>query len=189
MLTTLLLDLDETLCDTTGANNKALALMAEKFEELFSAINPTAQQGDDFAQAYISGIYRELSPRYEALLLPVRNEEQFRLQLIGLILADMGISSIPDGAASALQQCFDDARTHFFDFFPGIDEWLDQLREHFTVGVITNGPEFSQVVKVDRVNLRERVDFVLIGGQEPEQKMKKESNNTVKKISKTNNEK
>lgn len=168
MLTTLLLDLDETLCDTTGANNKALALMAEQFSELFPQTSDEHAQA--FAQSYIKGIYRELDQRYQALLLPVVNEEAFRLELIRLICADMGITTLPENTEAILQRCFDDARTRFFDFFPGIEAWLAELRQHFTLGVITNGPEFSQVVKVDRVNLRERVDFVIIGGQEPEQK-------------------
>ena len=77
MITTLLLDLDETLCDTTGANNKALALLAEKFNQLFA--QTSVAEGQAFAQAYIQGIYRELDERYQALLLPVENEEAFRL--------------------------------------------------------------------------------------------------------------
>ncbi|NRB40525.1 MAG: HAD-IA family hydrolase [Pseudomonadales bacterium] len=168
MLKTLLLDLDETLCDTTGANNKALRMMAEKFCQLFPALSE--EEGTAFSQRYLKGIYRELNESYQQKLLPVTNEEQFRLSLISLILDDMSITDIPEGAESVLQQCFDDARTAFFDFFPGIETWLASLREHFTLGVITNGPEFSQRVKVERVNLKNRVDFFLIGGLEPEQK-------------------
>jgi len=36
--------------------------------------------------------------------------------------------------------------------------------------VITNGPEFSQVPKVEAVNMADYVDHIIIGGQEPEQK-------------------
>lgn len=166
MLKALFLDLDETLCDTTGANNQALALLADKCEALLG----DCVDAKAFAQAYIKGIYRDLNARYQALLLPVINEETFRLQLIELILSDMGLKSIPSGTALLLQQTFDNARTEKFDFFEGIDVWLDKLRNQFTLVVITNGPEFSQVVKVDRVKLREKVDHVIIGGQEPEQK-------------------
>ena len=36
--------------------------------------------------------------------------------------------------------------------------------------MITNGPEFSQIPKVERINLKDHVDHIIIGGQEPEQK-------------------
>ena len=47
---------------------------------------------------------------------------------------------------------------------------LAEARKLFTLVVITNGPEFSQVPKVERVNLAEHVDHIIIGGQEPEEK-------------------
>lgn len=166
MLKALFLDLDETLCDTTGANNKALAVLAQTCGQLFG----DNVDSENFAQRYLQGIYRELDQRYQDLLLPVTNEEKFRLSLIELILTDMGVETIPENAAVELQLAFDDSRTRFFDFFDGIAQWLHDLREHFTLVVITNGPEFSQVVKVERVNLKDHVDYIIIGGQEPEQK-------------------
>ena len=169
MLTTLLFDLDETLCDTTGANNKALKVMAQKCMQIFPD-QCTEDKADDFSQRYLKGIYREFDAREEKRFLPITHEKQFRLQLIAYILNDLSIRNHNPETALMLQESFDDARTQFFDFFPGIEMWLQELRNHFTIGVITNGPEFSQKVKVERVNLKERVDFFIIGGQEPEQK-------------------
>ena len=166
MLKAIFLDLDETLCDTTGANNKALATMAEKFSSLFG----NAIDAERAANMYIKGIYRELDERYSSLLLPVTNEKNFRLALIELILSDLGITDIPKGSAEILQSTFDDARTHYFDFFDGIEQLLLDLRKQYKLVVITNGPEFSQVVKVERVNLINYVDHIIIGGQEKEQK-------------------
>jgi HAD superfamily hydrolase (TIGR01549 family) len=166
MLKAIFLDLDETLCDTTGANTKALVSMGKTFHELFGA-NYSSQQ---FTAAYLKGIYRELDERYSALLLPVTDEAQFRLALIKLILNDMGIAESNDYSIEKLQNSFDEARTRCFDFFPGIKDLLIELKQHFTLVVITNGPEFSQVAKVNAVNLEHYVDHIIIGGQEKEQK-------------------
>ena len=50
------------------------------------------------------------------------------------------------------------------------DEFLAEARQLFTLVVITNGPAFSQVPKVEAVKLADHVDHIIIGGQEPEQK-------------------
>ena len=166
MLKALFLDLDETLCDTTGANRKAVAIMADKVAELF----PGQIDPQDVAERYLKGIYRELDERYRSLLLPVTNEEAFRLALIELILRDLGLENFPPETAGILQSTFDNARTACFDFFPGIKDLLLELRHRFTLVVITNGPEFSQVVKVETVELHKYVDHIIIGGREPAQK-------------------
>ncbi|MEH6652034.1 MAG: hypothetical protein V7707_18585 [Motiliproteus sp.] len=44
----------------------------------------------------------------------------------------------------------------------------DQTRNRFILN--TNGPEFSQIPKLEAVSLAEHVDHFIIGGQEPEQK-------------------
>jgi len=166
MLKAIFLDLDETLCDTTGANNQALQIMAAKAKSLLGArINDQA-----FAAMYLKGIYRDFDQRYSELLLPVNDEGAFRIALVKLILTDLGIVEVSDDLAQALQTTFDDARTACFDFFPTIKQLLLDLRSRFTLVVITNGPEFSQVTKVEAVNLTEFVDHIIIGGQEPEQK-------------------
>lgn len=166
MLKALFLDLDETLCDTSGANKKALFFMAEKARSLFGhRIDAQA-----FAERYLKGIYRELDVRYSQLLLPVIDEEKFRIALIRLILEDLHIDDTSDMAIAELQQTFDTARSYCFDFFPGIKELLLELRARFTLVVITNGPEFSQLAKINAVNLGNYVDHIIIGGQEKEQK-------------------
>jgi HAD superfamily hydrolase (TIGR01549 family) len=166
MIKALFLDLDETLCDTTGANNKALAIMAQHFSTLFG---PNID-GAALAQQYILGIYRELDAKQQQRIAAGRNEEEFRHNLIRLLLSDAGITSASDSDIQSVQQSFDDNRTKHFDFFPGIKELLVTLRTQFTLVVITNGPEFSQVAKVERVQLKNYVDHIIIGGQEPEQK-------------------
>jgi len=168
-LKAIFLDMDETLCDTTGANNQALERLAQMAAELF----PEAFDSQAFAKAYLAGIYRELSEAQKADLLPITHEENFRHRLIQWILQDMDISEAQGNTlanAQALQSCFDDARTECFDFFEGIGDWLTKMREHYQLVVITNGPEFSQVTKLERVNMANFVDHIIIGGQEPAQK-------------------
>lgn len=168
MIDTILLDMDETLCDTTKANTLALAKMATTFEQLLNCKG----RGEALAESYRKGIYRELTPKQQTKLLPIAktSEAKFRHALIEDILQQQQISYANLSQIEQLQQSFDDARTQFFDFYPGIAKLLADLREHYTLVVITNGPEFSQVTKVERVNLKDHVDHILIGGLEPEEK-------------------
>jgi len=173
MVKALLLDLDETLCDTSGANMKALQVMAGTFSLLFDGAKVCNGEGIDseaFVERYLNGIYRNLDDRYASLLLPVTDEGAFRLALIELILKDMGLADVPEGAAQTLQNSFDEARSECLDFFPGIEQMLRDFRQKLSLVVITNGPEFSQVAKVEAVSLQKHVDHIIIGGQEPEEK-------------------
>jgi HAD superfamily hydrolase (TIGR01549 family) len=86
------------------------------------------------------------------------------------LLTERGVSEVNDADAQALQDQFDDNRLRAFDFYPGITAFLAEARQLFTLVVITNGPAFSQVPKVEAVKLADHVDHVIIGGQEPEQK-------------------
>ena len=168
-LKALFLAMDATLCDTTKANDLAITEMATRAHLLIS----NSFNGAAFAQTYVRGIYRELDSQYTLNLPSTANEEEFRHQLILRILNTMGQTISAEKAidvAIELQQTFDNARTQYFDFYPGIQDWLKSMRDHYQLVVITNGPEFSQVAKVQRVNLIAHVDHVIIGGQEPAQK-------------------
>tara|TARA_R110001606_G_scaffold395664_2_gene568524 strand:- start:144834 stop:145577 length:744 start_codon:yes stop_codon:yes gene_type:complete len=169
MLKALFLDLDETLCDTLGANERAKQLMARDIETQYGVnIN-----GQVFADEYVAGIYREWSDDQRARYMPIieqQSEETFRLQLIRDLLAERAVDNISDDTAKAHQDKFDSDRLKGFDFYPGIVDFLIEARKMFILVVITNGPEFSQVPKVKQVNLAEYVDHIIIGGQEPEQK-------------------
>lgn len=169
MLKTLLFDMDDTLCDTQKANaeaKKQLSLYVEKSFDLNG-------QGTEFTDAYVTGIYREWTAEQKQRYLPIvkeQGESAFRLQLIRDLLARFGVESASDEEVNAVQEKFDRDRIDAFDFYPGIADFLAEARQTFTLVVITNGPEFSQIPKVERVKLSDHVDHVLIGGQEPEQK-------------------
>tara|TARA_R110002050_G_scaffold1244_4_gene8580 strand:- start:13226 stop:13969 length:744 start_codon:yes stop_codon:yes gene_type:complete len=169
MLKALFLDLDETLCDTLGANEQAKQLMAQDLEAKYGA----NLNGQAFANDYVAGIYREWSDVQRERYMPIiekQSEETFRLQLIRDLLAERDVENISDETAQALQHKFDSDRLNAFDFYPGIVTFLVEARKLFTLVVITNGPEFSQIPKVKQVKLADYVDHIIIGGQEPEQK-------------------
>jgi len=168
MLKALLLDMDETLCDTTQANVEAKWLMGQAVAERFSVTD-----GEGFADAYVTGIYRDWSATQRARYMPIieqQSESAFRIQLIRDLLGERGVSQVSESEAVALQDKFDADRLDSFAFYPGIAEFLADARKSLTLVVITNGPVFSQVPKVEAINLADHVDHIIIGGQEPEQK-------------------
>ncbi len=169
MLKALFLDMDETLCDTLAANEQAKRLLGECVESQYGA----ELDGQGFARDYVTGIYRQWNDTQRARYMPIierQGEGAFRLQLIRDLLAAQGIAEMSDSEARTLQDKFDADRLRHFDFYPGIVEFLASARKLFTLVVITNGPEFSQVPKVEAINLAAHVDHIIIGGQEPEQK-------------------
>ncbi|MBP6700771.1 MAG: HAD family hydrolase [Halioglobus sp.] len=170
MLKALFLDLDETLCDTLRANERARQLMGQ---ELQAQYGDSGFDGQAVASAYLSGIYRKWSESQRQRYQPIirqQGENAFRLLLIRDLLANEGVNAVSEAAAQALQSKFDADRLEAFDFFPGIPEFLRDARRFFTLVVITNGPEFSQIPKVEAVKLADYVDHIIIGGQEPEEK-------------------
>jgi N-acylneuraminate-9-phosphatase len=169
MLKALFLDMDETLCDTFSANEHAKQLMGQALERQYGA----EFDAQGVAEAFVIGIYRQWSDCQRARYLPIieqHSEGAFRLQLIFDLLAEKGVHDVSEAAAQALQDNFDSNRLEAFHFYPGIAEFLAEARKLFTLVVITNGPEFSQIPKIEAVNLSEHVDHIIIGGQEPEQK-------------------
>ena len=169
MLKALFLDMDETLCDTHGANEQAKRQMGQALDAQYG----TGLGGRAVADAYVTGIYRRWNDRERARYLPIieqHGEGAFRQQLIRDLLARQGVAEVSEAAARGLQESFDSNRLEAFHFYPGIAEFLAEARKLFTLVVITNGPEYSQIPKIEAVNLTQHVDHIIIGGQEPEQK-------------------
>lgn len=169
MLKALFLDMDETLCDTKGANNQALAKMGEAVAKVFGSSINTAE----FTQGYIKGIYREWTATQHEIysdILANHDEMAFRVQLISDLLAAQQLSLPSDEFAKQLQHQFDEDRIQAFDFYEGIKAFLVEAKKQFTLVVITNGPEFSQLPKLEAVDMQRYVDHIIVGGQEPEQK-------------------
>jgi N-acylneuraminate-9-phosphatase len=169
MLKALFLDMDETLCDTSRANESAKEQMANYIQQQF----PLVAKPLLVPEQYVKGIYRQWSDYQCSRYTPIienDSEEVFRVQLIIDLLATQGVENVAEGVAQTLQSQFDQNRLEAFDFYPGIKEFLSEARKYFCLVVITNGPEYSQLPKVAAVKLSELVDHIIIGGQEPEQK-------------------
>ncbi|MEH6556741.1 MAG: HAD family hydrolase [Oceanicoccus sp.] len=169
MLKALLLDMDETLCDTGAANERAKLLMIQAVETEFGS----NVDGRKFAEAYVAGIYRQWTDIQRQRYQPIvdrQSEAEFRVQLIQDLFAAQGVNDVSPIAVKALQDQFDADRLAAFHFYPGIIDFLAEARKLFTLIVITNGPEFSQIPKLEAVAMEEHVDHIIIGGQEPEQK-------------------
>jgi HAD superfamily hydrolase (TIGR01509 family) len=167
VLKAIFLDLDETLCDTRKATDIAKALLAGTVRARFGV------DGALFADRYEAGFYRRWSEAQQARYLPIiaqQGEDAFRVQLLADLLVEQGAEGVSLSTAQGLQHQFDRDRLAAFDFFPGIEAFLAEARRLFTTVVITNGPLFSQVPKIEAVNLAAHVDHIIIGGQEPEEK-------------------
>lgn len=170
MLKAILLDMDDTLCDTQTANERARQQLAAAVQGKFALCETRAQA---FSAAYLKGIYREWAEGQEARYMPVieqHGEGAFRVQLVQDLLAEQEVTDVSEEDGQWLQDKFDHDRIAAYDFFPGVLDFLTEARKYFTLVVITNGPEFSQLPKLQAVNLAEHVDHILIGGLEPEQK-------------------
>ena len=156
------LDMDETLCDTSGANNKALEALQVKCLSTFG----DSFDAQRFTQDYLSGIYREDSLSLVAELYPkATSESEYRLMLIEALIGQQGIvvNNFPN-IGQTLQDYFDETRMQLFDFFPGTTDMLTRLRKNYKLTVITNGPTFSQYPKLKSVDMEKWVDHILVGG-------------------------
>ncbi len=165
MLKAIFFDMDETLCGTSQADKAA----GQEFAAWIKATYPQLTDPEAFLQRYLQGVYKKLNAEFPQLVALLPDENAFRCGLIKTILAEQGVEVSAEQAQQA-QSFFDSARMNAFDFFPGVKEMLAELRQHYTLVVITNGPVFSQHPKLAATNMSEWVDHIIVGGEEPEEK-------------------
>jgi HAD superfamily hydrolase (TIGR01549 family) len=158
-------DLDDTLCDTQRANKKGLEALSFKAKALYPKLD-----GDLLSLHYNNGIHRRFSEKESELFLPITCEETFRLSLIEYHLKALGVETPTSSEVEIIQTTFDDNRIKYFDFYPDVKNLIIKLRQQYKIIVITNGPTFSQYIKIETVNLKQYVDHILVGGEEPHQK-------------------
>ncbi len=164
MLKAVLLDLDETLCATSKANDDALTLLCSWLKDRFPSL-----EVERFGERYVKGFYKQLNDEFPELKVLLGNESAFRHRLIVLLFEEQGLV-LNDVEAAEIQSTFDRARMACFGFFPGIESALARLREQYKLIVLTNGPVFSQRPKIEAVKLASLVDEIIVGGEEPEEK-------------------
>lgn len=157
--------MDETLCGTSQADKAA----GQKFAAWIQQTYPQLSDPQAFLQRYLQGVYKKLNAEFPQLVALLPDENAFRCGLIQTILAENGIHIEAEQAQQA-QHYFDSARMGAFTFFPGVKEMLTDLRKHYKLVVITNGPIFSQHPKLKATQMDEWVDHIIVGGEEPEEK-------------------
>ncbi|EJG1730206.1 HAD family hydrolase [Vibrio parahaemolyticus] len=165
MLKAIFFDMDETLCGTSQADKAA----GQKFAAWIQQTYPQLSDPQAFLQRYLQGVYKKLNAEFPQLVALLPDENAFRCGLIQTILAEDGIHIDAEQAQQA-QHYFDSARMGAFTFFPGVKEMLTDLRKHYKLVVITNGPIFSQHPKLKATQMDEWVDHIIVGGEEPEEK-------------------
>ncbi|TOF69132.1 HAD family hydrolase [Vibrio parahaemolyticus] len=165
MLKAIFFDMDETLCGTSQADKAA----GQKFAAWIQQTYPQVSDPQAFLQRYLQGVYKKLNAEFPQLVALLPDENAFRCGLIQTILAEDGIHIDAEQAQQA-QHYFDSARMGAFTFFPGVKEMLTDLRKHYKLVVITNGPIFSQHPKLKATQMDEWVDHIIVGGEEPEEK-------------------
>ncbi|HBC3480332.1 TPA: HAD-IA family hydrolase [Vibrio parahaemolyticus] len=165
MLKAIFFDMDETLCGTSQADKAA----GQKFAAWIQQTYPQVSDPQAFLQRYLQGVYKKLNAEFPQLVDLLPDENAFRCGLIQTILAEDGIHIDAEQAQQA-QHYFDSARMGAFTFFPGVKEMLTDLRKHYKLVVITNGPIFSQHPKLKATQMDEWVDHIIVGGEEPEEK-------------------
>ncbi|EGR1749341.1 TPA: HAD family hydrolase [Vibrio parahaemolyticus] len=165
MLKAIFFDMDETLCGTSQADKAA----GQKFAVWIQQTYPQVSDPQAFLQRYLQGVYKKLNAEFPQLVALLPDENAFRCGLIQTILAENGIHIDAEQAQQA-QHYFDSARMGAFTFFPGVKEMLMDLRKHYKLVVITNGPIFSQHPKLKATQMDEWVDHIIVGGEEPEEK-------------------
>ncbi|EJG1635337.1 HAD-IA family hydrolase [Vibrio parahaemolyticus] len=165
MLKAIFFDMDETLCATSQADKAA----GQKFAAWIQQTYPQVSDPQAFLQRYLQGVYKKLNAEFPQLVALLPDENAFRCGLIQTILAENGIHIDAEQAQQA-QHYFDSARMGAFTFFPGVKEMLTDLRKHYKLVVITNGPIFSQHPKLKATQMDEWVDHIIVGGEEPEEK-------------------
>ncbi|PFG45646.1 HAD superfamily hydrolase (TIGR01509 family)/HAD superfamily hydrolase (TIGR01549 family) [Vibrio sp. ES.051] len=165
MLKAIFFDMDETLCATSQADKVA----GQEFTTWVQQTYPQVTEPQAFLQRYLQGVYKKLNAEFPHLVTLLPDENAFRCGLIQTILAEYGIS-INAAQAQQAQDYFDAARMGAFTFFPGVKEMLSELRQHYKLVVITNGPIFSQHPKLKATQMSDWVDHIIVGGEEPEEK-------------------
>ncbi|WP_273994148.1 HAD family hydrolase [Vibrio parahaemolyticus] len=165
MLKAIFFDMDETLCGTSQADKSA----GQKFAAWIQQTYPQVSDPQAFLERYLQGVYKKLNAEFPQLVALLPDENAFRCGLIQTILAENGIHIDAEQAQQA-QHYFDSARMGAFTFFPGVKEMLTDLRKHYKLVVITNGPIFSQHPKLKATQMEEWVDHIIVGGEEPEEK-------------------
>ncbi|WDE98245.1 HAD-IA family hydrolase [Lentisphaera profundi] len=162
MFKALFFDMDDTLCDTQGANLKAVNWLINELSSHDHFDHET------FVSQYLAAIYRELDEELKQLTSVIDDESDYRHFVFDYFLKKHEIKATDD--LMSYVSLFDKKRIEYYDFYLGVTAMLKTLRSQYKIILITNGPAYSQIPKVEQVKMKDYCDHIIIGGLEPEQK-------------------
>lgn len=139
----LLLDLDDTLCDYTGAR-------ALRLRNAFQRALSDSRQNVEDLEAMIA----------ESIRIQPHGSDHF-----GALLRRYGVDDV---AAARSREWYQTNRFHGLNLFAGARELLRDSRSadpNRKIGLITNGPADVQRAKIELLELAADVDFALISGE------------------------
>jgi HAD superfamily hydrolase (TIGR01549 family) len=161
----LFLDMDHTLCDTAKADELGVQQLAKSLNAKQRTLHP--DESLNLIRYFMGLLYRppEQLPKSEGEI-----EHDYRSRLLQwAIQGKTGIQHSHEQCGQWMQELMDSRMLHF-DFFDGAKEKLQTWRKSYRTVVLTNGPLYSQRPKVERVDMANHVDRVVLAGEHPWQK-------------------
>ncbi len=160
----LFIDLDDTLCDTSTGDKKAVAdydqILLNKWD---------VATNHNIAAKLIHAIYQPpVDDQYKTLRNS--NPAEHRSMLLFNIFKEAELDHISQSECSELNDVFMELRMKYFDFFDGALDLLKLYKKKYKCVLITNGPTYSQRLKIARCNVESHVDHILVGGEQPHSK-------------------
>lgn len=145
-VSTVLFDLDETLCDYTRSSAELLELAFEA-----ASVDPCFDVGD----------YHEIAERY-------KDEAESKAERRARSFADLAESAGRERAVGrAVAAEYADLRDHGnVSASDGLDATLSALGDDYRIGIVTNGEPAMQDPKLDSLGLWEYVGTVVYAGSE-----------------------
>lgn len=180
-VTTVLLDLDDTILLDDQASDVAFEATARHAEEV-AGVNPERLIGEVrriSAQIWEGGPFPEWldgigTSEIEGLRARFEGDDPhweemrewgpgFRRESWQRALAACGVKD--DALARELDDRFERERARTNPFIPGVDKALTALGERFRLGIVTNGIPDVQRVKLGNAGLTERFDTIVVSGE------------------------
>ncbi len=149
--TTVLFDLDNTLCDYFGSSRLALTVAMEMVAERYPVVDLDRLRRDYFR------VQREAQDLAGGPTLFAGLERQERF---AAALAQHGVQD--DTLSAALAALYEERLVAGLALFPEAQAVLDQLAPHFTLGLLTNGIGSMQRRKLEVLNIAQYFRMTVI---------------------------
>ena len=143
-LTTVFLDLDDTLCDTEGLTPMRLAAVRELLD-------------GEVAADLLDSVLGEA-----ASWDPLADEESGRVNRVQRMKEALGLS---DDQLRPVRARYNEVLFENLTLVDGARETLAWLRERVKVGLITNGPSELQRTKIERLGIGGAFDSITVSGE------------------------